>query len=211
MALLLPKHNAVFIHVPKTGGLFITNYLRKINVPFRMIGYRHSPVDLIGMPSLNKGMFKFCFIRKPDEWYQSYWQMRIGEVGGKGGHLGIGKDLGGLHPLYHPTWEIDPYCMSPDLNEYIKNCIGLDGYLTRLYNRFIGVGRMKCNYVGRFENFHEDLVEVFNHIGIKFDQGALKQAPKYNPSKKVQMITPENRAKILEVESGYKLIKRRWI
>ena len=212
MALFLPNHNAIFLHVPKTGGLFLTNYLREIKIPFQMIGYRHSPADLIGLKSLNKTIFKFCFIRKPDDWYQSYWQMRFGEVpGGQWFHLGIGKDLGGPHPLFHPTWEIDPYCMNRNLNKFVLNCAELNGYLVRMYHRFIGHGRMKVNFVGNQETFIEDLIEVFDHIKIRYDKQHLINKPKYNPSKQVQEIGAETRKIILKAESGYNEIKTGWI
>ncbi len=209
MALLLPNHNAVFLHVPKTGGLFIQDFLRKNGIPHRMIGYRHSPADLIGWN--HKAKFKFCFIREPLAWYRSYWQMRYGETGGKGGHLGIGNDLGGPHPLFHPTWEIDPYCMSADLNEFILNCAQLNGYLVRLYKRFIGHGMYKVDYVGRFENFHEDLMTVFDRIRIKYNKQDLIQAPKYNPSKQLQKIDKVPREILWKAEAQYENIDTGWM
>lgn len=206
MALLLPNHNAIFLHVPKTGGLFLQNYLRQSKIPHRMIGYRHSPADLIGLHAF-QGCFKFCFIRRPDTWYKSYWQMRIREVGGKGGHLGIGNDKGGPHPLFHPTWEIDPYCMHENLNQFILNCAELDGYLVRTYKRFIGHGRYKVDFVGNHETLIPDLIIVFRHIGLRFNEAHLRNAPLYNPSIQVQEILPNIRTKILKVEKEYENIK----
>ena len=209
MALLLPNHNAIFLHVPKTGGLFITDYLRKIRVPFHMIGYRHSPADLIGWNHVNK--FKFCFIRNPISWYRSYWQMRFGETGGNGGHLGIGQDLGGPHPLFHPTWEIDPYCMNRNLNKFVLNCAELDGYLVRMYKRFIGHGMYKVDYVGRFEHFHEDLMTVFDRIKLRYNKQDLIKAPKYNPSKKTREIGKVTSEILWKAEAQYENIKTGWM
>jgi len=209
MALLLPDQKAIFLHVPKTGGLFIEHYLRSIT-KVQWLGNRHSHMRMIGSIAYDKRFFKFCFLRKPSDWYQSYWQMKMGETPIDQKHrkdhwfmLGIGHDRGGIHQLHHPTWDIDPFCGSDDLNEFVKNCSKLDGYLNNLYKEFVGWGFAKCDFVGEFDNLIPDLKKVLNHLDIKFEPKALEQKPKYNPSKKRQQLSKEVEADINYVESYY--------
>jgi len=208
VALILPKYKAIFLHVPKTGGLFIEHYLRSVT-EVRTIGNRHSHMRMIGRPAYDN-FFKFCFIRRPAEWYKSYWQMKMGETPidqpRRKDHwypLGVGHDRGGIHQLHHPTWDIDPYCGSDDLNEFVRNCHSLGGYLNRLYDSFIGWGPAKCDFVGDFKYLIDDLETVFDHIGLRYDKNTLRHKEKYNPSRERQTLDPSLEKDIDELENLY--------
>lgn len=122
--------------------------------------------------------------------------------------LGVGDDRGGVHQLHHPTWDIDPFCGSDVLNEYLTKCLNLNGYLNRLYDNFVGWGFAKCNFVGEFDNLIEDLEKVFNHIGLKYNAEKLRSKPKYNPSKKSQEPDENLVTAINDVEDYYFKVKK---
>jgi hypothetical protein len=212
MALLLPKYHAIFLHVPKTGGLFIENFLKSIT-EVTFLANRHSHIRMIGRAAY-EDYFKFCFIRKPSEWYKSYWQMRMSETpidSDSKAHwypLGVGHDRGGIHRRHHPTWDIDPVCGSDDLNEFVVNCARLGGFLNRLYDNFIGWGFAKSDYVGEFDSMLDGLEVVLKHLGVAYDPGVLRKKPKFNPSAESQKLRPEVEAEINRVEDLYFKVKK---
>ena len=92
MALLL-KCNAVFLHVPKTGGSWIKKVLYDNNLVKLEFSHAHAdmertlnffghyPGSYIKRSIKVKGAFKgqiddaykFCFVRNPLHWYESFW------------------------------------------------------------------------------------------------------------------------------------------
>ena len=221
MAIILPDYKVVFLHVPKTGGLWIENFFRQ-NAKATMIANRHSHIRMIGRLAYDNSWKKFCFLREPAGWYKSYWQMKMGEtpvfnVQGSGYNgtqahwfpLGIGHDRGGVHALHHPTWDIDPYCGSNDLNEFVENCMKLGGFLNRLYQNFVGWGGARCNYVGDFKNLIPDLREFLDEIKFPYTEESLKRE-KYNPSVERQELLPWLRDSVNEMEDFYFKVKKGW-
>jgi len=190
MALVIDG-KALFLHVPKTGGLFVTNFLKGRT---KQVGYRHSHINLVGTVAYSN-VFKFCFIRPPDEWYRSYWQMK----------MKFKNSWFYYEPktLYHPNWEIDPSCGSDDLNEFVRNCAEKNGYLVRMYKQFIYGHGTQVNFVGRTETIKQDLATVLNYVGIPFSKGKLNRQPKFNKSPRTQTLTEETRKLILFAEKEY--------
>lgn len=188
MALII-QGKMLFLHVPKTGGLFVQNFLRG-----KHIGYRHSHINLVGTIAYSK-IFKFCFIREPDEWYRSYWQMK----------MKFKSPWFYYEPntLFHPNWEIDPSCGSSDLNEFVKNCAEKKGYLVRMYKQFIESQGARVDFVGRTKTLKEDLATVLDFNQIDYNKKKLQRLPKFNKSEYTQELTEETRRIILEAEREY--------
>ena len=186
---LVVNGKLLFLHVPKTGGLFVQNFLRG-----KQVGYRHSHINLVGTIAYSD-IFKFCFIRPPDEWYTSYWSMK----------MKFKSPWFYYEPktLFHPNWQIDPKCGSDDLNEFVRNCASLNGYLVRMYKLYIESQGAKVNFVGRTETLKQDLATVLNYVGIPFSKVRLNRSPKLNKSTKIQTLTEETRRIILEAEREY--------
>jgi hypothetical protein len=87
------RNNAVFLHIPKTGGKWVDSVLDELNlVRFHfshthanyertVYYYRYYPMHFIRqtikkgyyLPKLKKG-FKFCFVRHPIKYYESYFK-----------------------------------------------------------------------------------------------------------------------------------------
>ena len=191
LAVLIAR-KALFLHVPKTGGLFIQNFVKG-----KQVGYRHSHINLIGTVAYDSSIFKFCFIRPPDQWYQSYWQMNMKMK------PEAPWSFHEPHLLFHPNWEIDPECGSDDLNTFVRNCAGLNGYLVKMYKQYIESNGAKVDFVGRTETLRKDLSTVLDHIGVKHNKARLKKMPKLNQSVKTQTLTEETRLIILNAEREY--------
>ncbi len=180
---------ALFLHVPKTGGLFVQNFVKG-----KQIGYRHSHINLVGTVAYSD-IFKFCFIREPDEWYRSYWSMK----------MKFKRPWFYYEPksLFHPNWEIGPSCGSNDLNEFVRNCAEKKGYLVRMYQNYIESQGAKVDFVGRTKTLKTDLMTVLDYAGILYNKNKLRNLPKLNKSPVTQVLTKETRQIILEAEREY--------
>jgi len=188
MALII-QGKALFLHVPKTGGLFVQNFVKG-----KQVGYRHSHINLVGTVAYSD-IFKFCFIREPDEWYRSYWQMK----------MKFKQPWFHYEPksLFHPNWQIDPSCGSNDLNEFVRNCAEKKGYLVRMYRQYIAMQGAYVNFVGRTKTLKTDLMTVLDYVGIQYNKNRLRNLPKLNESLITQVLTKETRQLILEAEREY--------
>src|ERR1700692_4743238 len=97
MALLL-KNGSVFLHIPKTGGTWITRVLERLDLIEVSFGKEHADFDRVfwhnrfyrdgktlrqifrgklgspRSPVIPPDCFKFCFVREPLAWYESWWR-----------------------------------------------------------------------------------------------------------------------------------------
>ena len=95
MALLL-KNNGVFLHVPKTGGIWVGQVLKNLGLVKAELGGPHQDFEryfwydrfhrdakvsrnllrrrLGILPRVDPKCFKFCFVREPLNWYESWWR-----------------------------------------------------------------------------------------------------------------------------------------
>ncbi|MEM9017777.1 MAG: hypothetical protein AAGC68_12250, partial [Verrucomicrobiota bacterium] len=91
MALIL-KNGAVFLHIPKTGGTWVSKVLREEGLVACSMGHRHANWLHLLAPG-NQGLgrnleyaykrvrflrprprpFLFCFVRHPLDWYESFY------------------------------------------------------------------------------------------------------------------------------------------
>jgi hypothetical protein len=77
-----------------------------------------------------------------------------------------------------------------------------EGFVTRLYQFYIGRDGKKLDFVGKQENSADDLVEALNRSGTQFNERLLREMPKVNVSpKKVKPKMPKDlRERVLEAE-----------
>jgi hypothetical protein len=167
---MLPK--SCFLHVPKTGGNWVNQALAVAGVPCQTVqkarhpqswaGYGHADLgDLAGIT-----VFRFAFVREPTDWWRSFWAYRM-RTGWDAQH------------------EIDSVCRSDHFGVFIEQVVArLPGYISRMYERFVGMPRHEIEYVGRFENLAEDLIWALRRAGETFDDTAIRHyvATKVNAS-----------------------------
>jgi hypothetical protein len=141
-AVILEK--AIFLHVPKTGGTWITKSL--ISQKSYRAGIKEHPyfngvrrADRRLQAACN-GRFCFAFVRHPLTWWQSYWCHRV-----------------------RNNWKNT----SRDFNEFIQNaCLKTAGECGRVFDKFIN----KVDFVGRFERLERDLKKALALSGTEFNQ-----------------------------------------
>lgn len=217
MSILLKNSNALFIHIPKTGGLFCTQALRQLGLEKTVIGNAHSDIQEINhfasifpnqyirktlhfqadMHKLVMQAFKFCFIRYPLSWYESFWKYKV-----------CRWDYGNEHNIYkyHPLKTL--YSVREDnFNEFVIRLNEFyPGFVSTLYNHYI---TPDIDFIGTTENLKQDLIYVLELLSYKVDKQKILSLAPYNvsPSLKGNPIWDETLKKeIKQLEySGIKL------
>jgi len=190
MALLL-KPDALFLHVPKTGGSWIRKTLFDLDLVRFGVGHKHAPLDRLrrlrhcypraywagtlksgpGFQARLDRAFAFYFVRHPASWYESYFLYM--KTRGWPKNEGAGRDR--FHPL-DPLLELG----IEEFDEFIRHVVErAPGFLTRLYGSYAGSG---VRFVGKQERLVADFHVVLDRIGISIDP-ALLAKPRENARK----------------------------
>jgi hypothetical protein len=175
-----------FIHVPKTGGSWVTEAMRVAGVECRPAknrfgGERFGHLNYLEVPA---DRFRFGFVRKPAEWYLSFWCHRH------------------TYQDWQPegTMELDDLARGPFPQFIERVTTELPGYLERLYEHYLGP-RGEIEFVGRYENLREDLIHALSRAG-DYDLDAVRQLEPVNTSRRLAELTPELSELVLEAERG---------
>ena len=171
MALHLLDANALFVHIPKTGGIWLEEALPACGIRTAQpetrdgVSWRHPlPADICGHYD-----FTFTFVRHPLSWYESWWKFQ-------GGHWYT------FEPgVWHPQRVLEP-CGADDFSSFMRRCLEREpGYVTRLYEWYIGPpGIERVDFVGRQEALVDNLVGVLRGLNCDFDETVLREHPRAN-------------------------------
>ena len=143
-AVILEK--AIFLHVPKTGGTWVTKSLvRQESCVAAIKGHPYfngpRPCDE-RLQAAYREQFCFAFVRHPLTWWQSYWCHRV-----------------------QKNWKNT----SPDFNEFIKDaCLKNPGECGQVFDKFLN--HHKIDFIGRFERLRLDLKKALVLSSTEFNQ-----------------------------------------
>ena len=214
----------MFLHIPKTGGTWVKHVLKERKLIRAQLGHQHSDWDraywhdklhhdlkvarylarrAIRSPRaqarMEPGSFRFCFVREPLRWYESYWRfMQSLDWGWK--NWGDEKD-----PYkWHPCAMINQLGDS-DFNSFVaKVNQKRPGYVTELYSWYVRPG---IGFVGQQEHMHRDLARAFALMGIEIRDEEISAAPRQTrppPSFPSRSGTPKVKKATLRLEyAGY--------
>lgn len=160
--LVSDSRKLVFVHIQKTGGVTVNNLLREHIPDVRSILARHEFASR-GVDELDawNEYFKFAFVRNPWDRLVS-WYVMVTTVRRPGNELGR---------YVHDN--------SSTFEEFIHNCtdeieIRKGVCYSFTYNQLDYVtdeeGNLLVDFIGRLENFDEDVREVFRRIGVDLDK-----------------------------------------
>lgn len=175
MALYLTETNALFLHIPKTGGTWVERALERCGIatehaePEKTATIRHGLLYHFKRTS----SFTFTFVRHPLSWYESWWKYQAG--------LWQTFEPG----VWHPQRVLED-CASDNFSEFIQKCIQHEpAYVSRMYEWYIGPPHWSAvDFVGRCERLREDLGTVLRTLGYEFDQQTLDSTPRAHVSSK---------------------------
>lgn len=161
--LILP--HSCFLHVPKTGGSWVKQAIFAAGIPARehsRDGYTHLGISDCPQP----GLFRFAFVRNPLGLYRSYWQFK----------MTVGWDAANT---------LDQRCRSDDFATFVTSVLAsFPGVYAQSLRDYVGPPEAPIEFIGRFENLVEDLVQALTLAGEHFDAAAVRQLPPSNVSDK---------------------------
>ena len=136
MAIVLTEANALFVHIPKTGGTWVEHVLHRCGIETAPApraaeaSVRHAtPSQLLG-----NYRFRFTFVRHPFSWYESWWKYQAGvwQV---------------FEPdVWHPQRVLEP-CASDDFLRFVRRCVEREpGYVSRMYEPGLFIRSVRGEY-----------------------------------------------------------------
>lgn len=188
----------VFLHIPKTGGMWVSNILRRIS-QVSIIGHEHNHFpQLLQMydEEWYKRRYIFTMVRHPITWYQSRWAFRV-KYGWKAGH-----------PL-------DFNCATNDFHSFVESVLKYkpSGWLTWLYEQYIDSVPGGIDYIAKLENGISEIHHILKEANVVYDKELLNNIPRINDSdmggyssKYWAKYTPQLFDKVMAVE--HKVISR---
>jgi hypothetical protein len=201
MALLL-KSGAVFIHIPKTGGNWVTSILTKMGVVDREVGDKHSDfartyhalhqlenhswVERLKGAKVTlqapRDTFYFSFVRNPLKWYESWFKYmnQASRSWCDWGTRGNPSD-------WHPNSPLNG-TGSIDFSEFLGRALSTRyGFVTEM---FFAATPEYVNFVGRQENIRADLIEALTLANENFDEALIMESAPVGVSKPEKIIKP---------------------
>ncbi len=196
-----------FLHIPKTGGSWVTSVLEANGLVSRFIGDKHADFDrnllressyISGRQHLRevfrlarqKGMrlfsrsrrrdtvqlFRFCFVRHPLSWYESWWKY----MKARGWNdWGTQNSAAGWH-----TNSMLNGLGSDDFNEFVWNVVrARPGYVSELYFSYTKAG---IGFIGKTESLRDDLAYVLDLLGHDYARDTIYTSKPTNASKTEQ-------------------------
>jgi hypothetical protein len=155
---------AVFLHVPKTGGTWVKAAVTNAGIPCEeYVVDEDIHGDLSYCP--HRDRFIFAFVREPLTLYQAYWRFK----------MTAGWDQ--RNPF-------DECCQAPVFTEFVENVLrGEPAWCSRMFEDYVGRTREEeISFVGRFESLADDLVRALRMAAIPFDERAIRSTPPINVS-----------------------------
>ena len=152
-----------FLHVPKTGGSWVTAAMAAAGVLARRPRGVPFHADLAGACDY-ADRFTFAFVRHPLDLWRSYWAYR-------------------LRAGWDPDSDLDRDAASPDFDQFVNRMIErAPGPAGDSFERFVGPVGAEIDFIGRYERLVDDLVAALRIAGETFDETLLRAHPRVNSS-----------------------------
>ena len=190
MALAL-KNDVLYMHIPKTGGTWLTDVLKSQNLVIGNVSGQHASWDRLtgtygaswrqfvrrmrpGHRLIPNSPTVFCVVRHPLRWYESWFRYMEGRDWNDWGQVGnINK--------WHVCVELNGVEHS-DFNAFMADINKrFPGFVSQLYARYInGSG---AHWL-RAENLTEEFIAFAKEVGLSVDEDAARSHERINVSKK---------------------------
>ncbi len=208
MAVVL-KCGAVFLHIPKTGGSWVTQVLKDQGLVRKNLGHIHGDyvrcVTYGGSPRLaSQAIYDWGKSLVPRKFkaakaVQAVKHARIAAQQAPFTFCFVRHPLDWYASFWrymgqrdNPHWASEPdlhgwhpcrpiaHAGHPEFNEYIRRIIASrPGFVTELYSQFAAP---EISFVGRQENLASDLVAALEQLNVTFDEDRIRQAKLVNRS-----------------------------
>jgi hypothetical protein len=193
MAFLL-QNGAVFLHLPKTGGTWVKHILEELKLIKAPLGHMHSDWErsywhdklhgdgkvmrylvrrAVGSSKaqarIDPQCFRFCFIREPLRWYESYWRFMVSK---NWDWKAWGNEMD--PHKWHPCAMLNDL-ESSDFNTFMARVNKKrPGFVTEMYGWYVRPG---IGFLGRTETLRADMIRALSLMNVKFDPARISSAP----------------------------------
>ncbi len=158
--MIVANERLVFMHVPKTGGIWAVRAMVAAGVPLRELTELPVHPRLEELPS-SDARFRFAFVRHPLDWWRSYWgyRMRVG----------------------WEDWDVDRLAGCDDFGEFIERLlIHMPGKASEMFEARVGRHPGGVEFIGRYERLADDLCTALRLAGVPFNEGRLRACSPVN-------------------------------
>ena len=166
MSYFLPERNALFLHIPRTGGTWVGHSIDVAGIPIQNWGrvcemYRprkHTILSHYRPDLLSKVKWIFSFVRRPCEYYVTNWRFTTRSVVTRPEKMKNtvfnGKNSAAINEAVN-RWK-------PNFDEWLDEMLEEEpAWVTRWFERFVGPHRGEfCHFIGRTETLREDMNKV---------------------------------------------------
>ncbi|WP_253156192.1 sulfotransferase family 2 domain-containing protein [Stieleria tagensis] len=152
--------HSLFLHVPKTGGNWVSHVLLREFPDARRTPKIHTTRKSAADPQA----FTFAFVRHPLSWYQSYFSYK-------------------QRKGWDPKNDWDQRVKSDCFGDFLETALDLTpGYYSKMLRRYVGQVGDEIDFIGRFETLVDDLITALQMAGEPFNPATLRETPPINQS-----------------------------
>lgn len=182
MTRYLKKSKALFVHIPRTGGMWVNSALTAANISVSRwnqtfatsLPKKHALISHVPPDNRASVNVSFSFVRHPLDYYKSVWTYL--KTKGAGNRQKMLEDFS-WHPFQKP---IEQWSEGIDFVSWcLRMCEHEPGWMARLVDLYVGpAGGEFCRYIGRTEKLEEDFCSIMSLLGYEVDRAKLP--PKAN-------------------------------
>ena len=158
--------NALMIHLPKTGGSFLREVIRKFDPTAKEYKQQgiHRKLDIVKKEYDHN--FTFSIVRHPISWYESAWK-HIKSVNHRN------DKWGNRDP--HPLSDLDKV-FDKNFSTFIDNVIReMPGYYSKALEEYLGKDFNEVDFIAKTETLYDDAAKLLDILGIKYDINIIKK------------------------------------
>ena len=170
MSSFLPERNALFLHIPRTGGRWVKKGISTAQIPFEYwkkaaLDYRiwsHGLLAQYRGSYFNRIEYAFAFVRHPFAYYVSMWRFMKRSLTRNGMEATRKNSFSRVRLTNEAILR-----WSPNFDEWLEEMLEEEpGWVTRWFERYVGPnGGEFCHYIGRTETIERDMFQVMDVLG----------------------------------------------
>jgi hypothetical protein len=189
------SNGAIFHHIPKTGGTWVFSALQALNLVSRPCGHVHADYFhtawheilypprgwFAGVgrsfkparsPAFTASTFRFCFVREPLAWYESYWRYMQDQ-----GWPHWGTE--GEPSQWHPCAPLNGL-QSDEFNTFVGRVNAKrPGFVSEMFSLYTDAS---ISFVGKQESLVEDFMKAMGLMNLYCSPAFLEKRKKENLS-----------------------------
>lgn len=197
----LLKCDAVFLHVPKTGGMYVRRLLQAMDMIRFDFSRDHSDMQHtlhtsqyfpgnFYLRSLQLGTnldshvrkcYKFCVVRNPIDWYVSYWRYMTDLNWKSMAPTKKRTRFGFRYDQWHPLVPLEAFA-NGDFNQFVAGVTeAYPGFLSNMYAAYADPAHI--SFVAKQETLTEDLKQIFQQLNLPYQEDIFARPGRVNESR----------------------------